>query len=121
MNIILSVLGLMFAHWIGDFVLQTDKQAKNKSKSNYQLGLHVISYSSTMFMAATLLLPSKEAAVFFGITLAAHFITDYITSRINSKLYEANKIHNFFVSIGFDQWLHTVQILLTYGWLANLL
>jgi len=29
-NIIIVIL---FIHWIADFVLQTDKQAKNKSKS----------------------------------------------------------------------------------------
>jgi len=49
----------------------------------------------------------------FAILLALiHFPVDYVTSRLNSKLYKAGKNHEFFVSIGFDQWLHFLTILL---------
>ena len=41
-----------------------------------------------------------------------HFPVDYVTSRLNSKLYQAGKNHEFFVSIGFDQWIHFATILL---------
>lgn len=51
-----------------------------------------------------------HAALFLLGTLVCHTITDYFTSRLNTKLYKANKIHEFFVSIGFDQILHYVQL-----------
>ena len=30
---IYAVLAILFIHWIADFILQTDKQAKGKSKN----------------------------------------------------------------------------------------
>ena len=76
---------------------------------------------------------------FCGITFIFHTLTDFLTSKLNTKLWnkvEQNKelldndnegynveyfkekigksIHNFFVSIGFDQYLHYIQIFLTY-------
>ena len=81
--------------------------------------------------------------IFAGITFICHTITDYFTSRLNSKLWAKatywgsdemkrlypidcpeNKhgkyVHNFFVSIGFDQVLHYIQLFLTYSLLKNL-
>jgi hypothetical protein len=52
--------------------------------------------------------------MFSGITFVAHTATDYVTSRINARLWEEKKVHWFFVSIGFDQFLHYTQLLLTY-------
>ena len=51
---------------------------------------------------------------FVGITFVCHTITDYFTSRLNSKLWAKGDVHNFFVSVGFDQVLHYVQLFLTY-------
>ena len=45
----------------------------------------------------------------FGlIQFITHTIVDYITSRINKKLWESKQVHNFFVMIGFDQFIHYV-------------
>jgi hypothetical protein len=56
-----------------------------------------------------------STALQFGfITFIFHTITDYFTSRLNSKLWKKGDVHNFFVSIGFDQVLHYVQLFLTY-------
>lgn len=48
-----------------------------------------------------------------------HIATDAITSRINSKLWAAKKVHWFFVSVGFDQWIHFVTLILVYKYLVN--
>jgi len=112
------IIGILFIHWIGDFVFQSDWQAKNKSKNNIALTAHVASYSFCWLVACSMsvLLTDESILIilFPVITFVLHWITDYFTSRINSKLYAENKIHYFFVSIGFDQILHYVQLILTY-------
>lgn len=112
------VLIILLVHWVADFVCQTDYQAKNKSVSNKTLTEHVISYTSIwlsvlMGFGITLNLPFRLMWA-IPITFVCHWITDYFTSRLNTSLYKTNRIHEFFVSIGFDQVLHYVQLLLTY-------
>ncbi len=108
------VLIILFVHWLADFVLQTDWQAQNKSKNNIALTLHVLSYTIVWCFVSLWLLGPAGSSVFAIITFITHWFTDYYTSRLNSKLYAAGKIHYFFVSIGFDQFLHYAQLLLTY-------
>lgn len=116
MNVILIFIMLLI-HWFGDFVLQTDEQAKNKSSSDKALTEHVFTYTLMWVLPATIgaIYYNSGGLIFFpAITLAAHWITDYFTSRLNKKLYEKGKIHEFFVSIGFDQILHYTQLILTF-------
>ena len=105
-----TVLYILLTHFIGDFVLQTDWQAKNKSTSNEALLNHTLIYS-------VIWLPFifyYHIAWFLPITFVCHTITDYFTSRLNTKLWAKNEVHYFFVSVGYDQLLHYVQLLLTY-------
>ena len=114
---IINVILLMFIHWLLDFVMQTDYQAKNKSTSNRALTSHVLVYSLGWMefgVIYTCITGNPLMLLFAPITFVCHWITDYITSRINTRLYKEGKIHEFFVSIGFDQWLHMVQLLGTY-------
>jgi hypothetical protein len=121
--IVTTVFYLLFVHWIADFVLQTHWQATNKSKDNYALASHVGTYTSTwfIFIFGWLIYNdidlTKQMLLFIPITFVAHFVTDYITSRITSYLYKKEDFHNFFVIIGFDQLLHYLQIFLTFSWL----
>lgn len=117
------IIALLFIHWIADFVMQTDKMAQGKSKNNLDLLNHTLMYSG-VFVAALMPLVGYlygysenvwlNTFAFGGITLIVHTIQDYITSRINSKLWNDKKVHLFFVSIGFDQLLHFIQLILTY-------
>lgn len=127
-----EVFAIIFIHWVGDFVFQSDWQAKNKSKSNKALLQHITSYTTiwAAFILGCILVAlltdpfgttttndliwTAKWLPFLSITFIAHFITDYFTSRLNSRLWAEGKVHNFFVSIGFDQILHYVQLLLTY-------
>ena len=121
---------IIFIHWFADFVLQTDWQAQNKSKSNFALLSHTSNYSLVWLLPMCLVFGKmKEGATtewifwttlyFSMITLVVHTITDYFTSRLNSKLWSAGKVHYFFVSVGFDQVLHYGQLFLTYYFLIN--
>jgi hypothetical protein len=120
------VLFFLFVHWISDFVLQNEKMSLNKSTSNYWLGIHVTVYSLTtitlwagLFWVTGLhqfVKISQYVEAYLAI-FVMHFITDYITSRITGKYYKAKKIHEFFVTIGFDQWLHYVQIFAVFNYI----
>ena len=117
-----EIFTIIIIHWIADFVLQTDKQAKGKSKNWNDLLAHTVTYSLFWFIPIAILCSNQIAFIvipFVLITFIAHTITDYFTSRLNSKLWAKGDVHNFFVSVGFDQVLHYVQLFLTYYFLAN--
>jgi len=107
---------LCATHWVADFVLQTDWQAQNKSKRWDALLSHTGIYSMviTALIALIFDLTPVNLFLFLGITFICHTATDYVTSRINSKLWADKKVHWFFVSVGFDQLLHYAQLFLTY-------
>lgn len=114
-------LSLLIMHFIGDFLLQSDWMAVNKSKSTAALGLHCLIY-------ALCFLPWGIEFAFW--TFVLHVNVDAITSRITSKLWflEMEPItdspyckvcanwsfvcnvkptrHWFFVVIGLDQLIH---------------
>lgn len=118
------VLWLLFSHWIADFVFQSDRMATNKSKDVKALLSHVGVYSLVLFVtfAAWFEIPKDityRAFAFIGLTAIFHFTTDAITSPITSYLWEKEKRHWFFVTIGFDQFLHYFQLLVTYKLLAG--
>lgn len=107
----LIVLALIWLHVISDFILQSDKMATSKSKSNKWLTIHVSVYS-ILFL------------IFFGplyaaVNFIAHWFTDWVSSRITSRLWAEKKVHWFFVVIGIDQAIHASCLLLTIplmGW-----
>lgn len=121
---------LLLLHLVGDFFLQSDWMALNKSKSCRALLVHAGIYSLCFLL-------------FFGfyfafVTFVLHAVTDAITSRITSKLWfidlyprpdrgadnygaypfyayvEQEKRHWFFVMIGVDQFIHYVTLLATW-------
>jgi len=143
------VFAILIIHWFADFVLQTDKQAKGKSKNWSDLLSHTFNYTMVWIGVGALIscpyfdgkyefIKAGYVMVFGVITFVAHTITDYFTSRLNSKLaperqyllshphlsnyfiFKNENWHNFFVSIGFDQILHYVQLFTTYYFLSTL-
>lgn len=91
------VLGLILSHWAGDFLLQTNKMAINKSKHLGWLTVHVLVYSICfLWLGLT-----------FAIANAAgHWLTDLVTSRLSGRAYKAGKIKLFWIIIGTDQMIH---------------
>lgn len=98
---------LLFIHWLADFVLQNDWMAQNKNKNLFALSTHVLIYYFILLIGTF-----NSLWAFFNCGL--HFLIDFVTSKINAKLWQNKKIHWFFVSVGFDQFLHTAILLLTW-------
>lgn len=110
-----TLIFISLIHFLADFALQTHDQAINKSKSNRWLFYHVGVYSLIWLIAIVAYGYSFDTAfIFSSITLVAHFVTDWITSRIGKPFWEKNDYHNGFVVIGFDQLLHFIQLI--YCW-----
>lgn len=117
------IISILAAHWIADFVMQTDRMAKGKSSSNLVLLEHIYFYtsclglilliSSVLWMKAESILP---LCAFVSMNSVAHFTTDYFTSRWTSRLWKEQRVHAFFVVIGFDQLLHYVVLFGTAWW-----
>ena len=107
-------LVFLIAHYFGDFVFQTHWMALNKSSSMRALTAHVLTYSLTIFAVWGIInyfeANFKEGVYLFFITAVTHFITDYFTSRVNSKLWNREKWHEFFLVLGFDQLIHQATL-----------
>lgn len=108
-----QLVALLATHWVGDFVLQTDFQASNKSRRLDALSLHAATYTATLFLAAVILFGLVAAVIFAALNGALHFATDYITSRASSKLWAEQNWRRFFMMIGFDQLIHQATLALT--------
>jgi len=120
MNLI-EIFTIIVIHWFADFVLQTDKQAKGKSKNWSDLLGHTFTYSLVWYAFLPFYALNLDdsyikwsGTLFVIITFLCHTTTDYFTSRLNSRLWSEGKVHNFFVSVGFDQVLHYIQLFTTY-------
>jgi hypothetical protein len=129
---------ILLGHFIGDFIFQSHKMATRKSSDSDILALHVTVYSLTVsaFLMIYLIYlffsvgGFKGADVpfltflFFVLTFGTHYLTDTVTSRIGGVLfrsamdnvrvkneYEAGRnFHDFFVVIGFDQFIHVLTL-----------
>lgn len=83
---------LLVAHFVGDFICQSDWMALNKSKSWDALAWHVAVYMFAMACvvgAITGGLHTNPDALlnWIGVNALAHFAQDAITSRITSRLW----------------------------------
>lgn len=100
-----SYLAIVWLHWLGDFVFQTDKMAINKSSSSAWLGIHSVVYG-------VFLLPL--GVEFALLNCAIHGLVDAITSNITKRLWAKGDRHNFFVVIGLDQAIHLTTLFYTF-------
>jgi hypothetical protein len=105
------ILLLVWLHFFCDFILQSDRVAKGKSKDGAVLLEHVLIYG------APFLIIGLEYAT---INAVLHGAVDFVTSRMTSRLWAQGRRHWFFVTIGFDQALHLTCLFVTYKWLMEI-
>lgn len=108
---------LLLGHWVSDFIMQTDEMAQNKSKSLKWLVIHVSAYTLVLsaFALPILFIESFDKWTAFVLTNGvSHGIIDMFTSKLSSKMWKQQRVHDFFVVIGFDQLLHVA--ILYWSW-----
>ena len=113
----MMIIWLLFAHWVADFVFQSDWMSKGKSKNNGILLTHCLTYGLVILFFIIVKNPSKlfyPMLIFSSVVAIIHFPVDYVTSRINAKFWAEKRVHLFFVSIGFDQFIHGTTLILIY-------
>lgn len=120
------IIGILLIHLIGDFFLQSRYIAENKSENIGVLIAHITIYTLSLYVGLFIyILIFKDYNMITTLMLYAsingilHFIVDFITSKINSKLYKQGKIYWFFVTIGCDQTIHFIILFWTYNFLIN--
>lgn len=110
---------VLFLHFLADFVFQSDTMAKNKSRYFswliYHVGAYAIVVALGLILAFNLGFRINEGGIarFVWLNAAAHFVVDAITSRINAYLFQEGRIHDFWVGVGADQFIHAATLLLT--------
>ncbi len=106
------VLWLMSFHYVADFILQSDWQARNKWQSNWALSDHVAIYSGAMAFAALFVVHNAALwLAWYGFTFASHWVTDWCTSRVSHHFFERKDFHSGFMVVGLDQLIHLTCLL----------
>lgn len=115
-----GLLAILIVHYIGDFLLQTSWMAKGKSKSDIPLLAHVAVYTSILFAFGWAFAGLSFALMWALSNGVFHFLVDWCTSRVMSRLWNNLQVRAFFAVLGLDQLLHyaflftTAVIILVY-------
>lgn len=107
---LLTILLILWCHFLGDFVLQDDDTAKYKSEKLSVLAYHIMFYTMCLVPIGAYITLNRrdplDMLYFILLNSLAHGIIDYITSRITKYYFLKSGRHAFFVTIGFDQAAH---------------
>lgn len=74
----LELFGLVVGHFVGDFILQTDQQARLKATDVNACFLHVASYTfAVLLFTGWLFLPPVDCTLMAIAVFVPHFIIDH--------------------------------------------
>lgn len=119
---VVATIGILFGHWLSDFVWQPHWMGMRKSKEWWVLVQHGARITAGGLLTAAVIVAVLGGS-WLGVLLwalingVAHIGIDAVTSRMTGRLYAKGDMHNFFVVIGFDQFLHTALAIATFVWL----
>ena len=125
MELFFGVILLLVAHYVADFYCQPRDIAVEKSYSMRALITHVVLYSTSLFIVLFLGLyfmgfVSELHAIQVAVGIVVvnsffHYTIDFFTSKINSYFWKTKQVRNFWLTIGFDQLLHTGLLVYCYA------
>lgn len=110
------IIFVLFCHFIADFVMQSHEMAMKKSKSFLWLSYHILIYSLGILFFGIFIEFFSDPKLFiywWVINVLSHYIIDFFISKLTFYLWKKQENHWFFVTIGFDQLLHTIILIYT--------
>ncbi len=115
---LLVLIYIFFAHYVGDFIFQTTWMATTKSKSLKALFLHLATYNAVLLVFGFIFCWFTEVdiqlmAQYVLLNVALHLATDFVTSKCSSWAFENKKIELFWSMIGLDQFIHSATFIIT--------
>ena len=123
-----AALIMFFAHFVGDFLLQSNWAATNKHHNWTALSDHLTWYGVALLVGLTLVpgltLTWPAVLAFMSLNVGSHFVIDAVTSRLTSSLWRDAltassytgaplNLRRVFHVIGFDQYLHAAILLVS--------
>lgn len=113
---IYEAAAILLLHFVGDFIIQTQWQAANKSTRRDALGWHVFTYILPMLLLLAFSPPLEAFGSWLVCNAGAHLFTDSLTSRRTSANWNNGKpAKAFWVWLGADQLIHAVTLLGTWA------
>lgn len=97
------ILAVIIAHWVGDYVLQSESMAVGKATSLRWLTIHVLVWTASIGIITLYFGTTWDWILAMGV---AHWLQDFVTSKINSYYQRTKQLKLFWLSIGTDQMLH---------------
>ena len=106
------IIILIFMHAAADFILQGSGTSRMKASKIAYLFAHVGIYTSFFIALSPVLLglTIRQGIVFSLINGGAHFIIDFVTSKVKVIFWNKNEV-KYFAAISFDQALHIAILL----------
>jgi len=128
---IYTLITIFSTHFIADFIFQSRNMGRKKGKNIFWLLTHVFVYTLVTTIGWYLFLnldlfSFKTFSIFIFLMFSTHFVTDFITSKVSGycylKMLENKKKpykweHLFWSTIGFDQLIHAITLILIYNYL----
>jgi len=117
---------ILFLHYLGDYIFQPYDMSVLKSENHMMLLYHTIIYTGTIYLGLLLVVGVFEAMTFATLTFLAHYVVDFITSRVISNnssgleldpdvsrpIHKRLKLWGPISLLGLDQLLHQVCLLI---------
>jgi flagellar biosynthesis protein FlhB len=113
---IINILFIVWLHTLTDFYFQSREVATNKGKNFKVLLRHVTEYSLPFLIMAAWL-PVISVVMFVAVNFALHLLTDFISSKLTTKFYQANNMTGFWRVIGTDQAIHYTCLFTSFYWI----
>ena len=109
------ILILVLMHIIGDFFLQGTKLSKRKIAKLPALLEHTGIYTATFIILSPLLLSLTfvQGLLFSLLNGVIHFVVDFVTGKVKKKYWQVDE-EMYFKTIGIDQTLHIIILIVTY-------
>jgi len=118
------ILALLFViHYLGDFFIQIYAWRTQKKWVKHLI-IHTLTYVSVLALGLTILnamfpsfgLATTSLVLFLGVNTVIHFVVDLFVRQISDVLYEHEELTAYTNVLVFDQCLHYVTLLITFGY-----